>query len=234
MSKQVVTVCLPPCEPGELRPALAAAMAPFEYDAQTGKPDEEWQGEWDYWFVDAYGWDLTVRPGHEDDPRIVRDADAPSRPRSLCDGGPKGLLDLDTGRVAAAREAGERWDAWQVFAAGFPPSLPYAHFARRAAEDPGCTQDRVVADFGAQPLIRALDQDPSLEERFSWDPVAWFGEDRAAFVERAEADVLPSFALLTLDGRWLDGSSHPANVRFNAYIDGLPDSTLLVRLMYHS
>ncbi|MFD8209671.1 hypothetical protein ACFV2S_25145 [Streptomyces sp. NPDC059695] len=234
MSKQVVTVCLPPCEPHEVREALAAAMAPFAYDAQFGKPDEEWQGEWDYWLVDAYGWDFTVRPGHEDDPRIVRDADARPRPRSLCDGGPKGLLDLDTGRAVAAREAGERWDAWRVFAAGFPPSLPYAHFARRAAEDPGCTQDRVVADFGAQPVIRALDQDPSLEERFTWDPVAWFGEDRAAFVARAEADVLPSFALLTLDGVWLDGSSHQANVRFNAYVDGLPDSTLLVRVMYHS
>ncbi|MFF5787490.1 hypothetical protein ACFY8P_21300 [Streptomyces sp. NPDC012693] len=91
-----------------------------------------------------------------------------------------------------------------------------------------------MAHFGAQPLIRALKQDPALEERFGWDPVPWFGEDRAALVERAEAAVLPTFALLTLDGRWLDGSSHPANVRFNAYIDGLPDSALLVRVMYHS
>ncbi|MGW4726338.1 hypothetical protein [Streptomyces sp. NPDC004291] len=234
MSKQVVTVCLPPCEPGELRAALAAAMAPFEYDAQIGKPDEEWQGEWDHWFIDAHGWDFTVRPGCEDDPLIIRDDDVSPRPRSLCDGGPKGLLDLDTGRAAAAREAGEEWDAWHAFAAGFPPGLPYAHFARRAAEDPGYTQERMTEDFRDQPVISALRQAPALEERFGFDPVPWFGEDRAAFVEQAEAGVLPTFALLTVDGRWSDGSSHPYNVRFNAYLDSLPDVTILVRVLYHS
>ncbi|MFD3531631.1 hypothetical protein [Streptomyces sp. NPDC058664] len=234
MSKQVVTVCLPPCGPGELRPALAEAMAPFEYDAQIGRSDEEWQGEWDHWFIEARGKEFTVRPGCEDDPLVVRDEDAPPRPRSLCEGGPKGLLDLDTGPATAAREAGDEWDAWHAFAAGFPPSLPYAHFARRAVGDPGSTQERVVEDFRAQPVIRALGQDPALEGRFGFDPVPWFGGDRAAFVARAAADVLPTFALLTLDGRWLDGSSHAHNVRFNAYLDSLQDTTILVRVLHHS
>ncbi|MFF9017512.1 hypothetical protein ACF09C_31710 [Streptomyces sp. NPDC014870] len=230
MSKQIVTVCLPPCGPDGLRPALAAAMAPFEYDAQIGKPDDEWQGEWDYWYVASGGKEFTVRPGGEDDPLIVRDGldeDRPPRPRSLCDGGPKALLDLDTGRFAAAREAADAWDAWQAFASTFPPSLPYAHFARMP-------EARAVEAFEAQPVIRAVRLDPGREERFGFDPVAWFGEDRPDFAARAAADVLPTFALLTVDGRWVEGSSHAHHVRFNAYLDGLPDDTVLVRVLYHS
>ncbi|MFF0479457.1 hypothetical protein [Streptomyces sp. NPDC004284] len=238
MAKQRVTVCLPPCAPDDLRPALRAAMAPFEYDAQTGRSDEEWQGEWDYWYVSSGGLEFTVRRGHEDDPLIVRDGqepDDPPRPSWLCDGGPKGLLDLDTGRRRAAEEAAGQWQAWQAFAALHPPCLPYAHFRQKAHDEPGTYPvERALEDFESQPAMRAVQDDPALEERFGWDPQGWFGVDRAFFVERAAQDVLPSVALLTVDGRWAEGGSHAYNVHFNAYVDSLPDETILVRLLYHS
>ncbi|MER7540833.1 hypothetical protein ABTX77_39635 [Streptomyces sp. NPDC097704] len=237
MAKERVTVCLPPCAPDDLRPALAAAMAPFEYDAQADRPAEERQGEWDYWYVSSGGLEFTVRSGHEDDPLIVRDGrgeDRPPRPRELCDGGPKGLLDLDTGRRRAAEAAGRRWDAWRAFSALHPPSLPYSYFRTKTHEDPGAyPEHRVLEDFARQPVIRAVRDDPALDERFGFDPVGWFGEDRDAFVRRDVDAVLPTIALLTLDGRWLSGGSHPDNVYFNEYVDSLPDDTILVRVLYH-
>ncbi|GAA1245146.1 hypothetical protein GCM10009665_39980 [Kitasatospora nipponensis] len=106
MTRDLITVCLPPSDPDEVSAALTAAMAPFEYDGQPAGPGGEWQGEWDWWHV--FGGDgengLAVRPGCEDDRRLLRnprwsDGSArPLRPARRCDGGPRGLLDLDADR----------------------------------------------------------------------------------------------------------------------------------------
>ncbi|MFE1334128.1 hypothetical protein [Streptomyces microflavus] len=48
------------------------------------------------------------------------------------------------------------------------------------------------------------------------------------------ADVLPTWALLTLEGRWIEGGTHEYRAAFNAYRDELPDATVLVRVLYHS
>ncbi|MFE9016328.1 hypothetical protein [Streptomyces cyaneofuscatus] len=37
-----------------------------------------------------------------------------------------------------------------------------------------------------------------------------------------------------LGSRWIEGGTHEYRAAFNAYLDGLPDDTMLVRVLYHS
>lgn len=46
--------------------------------------------------------------------------------------------------------------------------------------------------------------------------------------------VLPTPALLTLDGRWVEGGGPEYERMFNACLDGLPGDTMVVRVLYHS
>ncbi|MFD8692259.1 hypothetical protein [Streptomyces sp. NPDC059651] len=91
-----------------------------------------------------------------------------------------------------------------------------------------------MASFRAQPLIRAIEADPALEERFTSDPVLHFDEDRETYVARHVAAVLPTPALLTLDGRWLEGGGPEYDHMFQSCLDGLPGDTMVVRVLYHS
>ncbi|MFT9671627.1 hypothetical protein ACMZ5F_29730 [Streptomyces rhizosphaericola] len=237
MAKQCVTVCLPPCAPGEaLDRAIAEAMAPFDMNRQDDLPGSG-DGEWDYWYI-ASGWEFAVRPGYEDDPRIVRDGEEKNEPRlgDRCAGGPKALLNLDADRVAVAEEAARRWEAWQEFSAGYPAALPAHHFWARVRLDPQqrYSFEQARAEYESQPLIRAVYADPVLRERFGDDPVQFILPDRDAYVAEQYADVLPTWALLTLDGRWIEGGTQEYHAAFNAYLDRLPDATMLVRVLYHS
>ncbi|MGW3498620.1 hypothetical protein [Streptomyces sp. NPDC001020] len=244
MAKQRITVCVaPPSDPADpdaLREAIGEAMAPYHYGRED-IPHPDWVGEWDYWAISGGRYAFAVLLGHEDDPRLVRVGDWQQGSeweeldRGRCHGGPRGILDLDTDREAAAQEAALRWDEWARFAAGHPPALPAAHYLDRVYLDPvGYPEERARADHWDQPLIRAILEDPELEERFTDDPVLFFGPDREAFVAAHAAQVLPTPALLTLDGRWLEDGGPAYRRWFNTYLDALPPETMLVRVLYHS
>lgn len=91
-----------------------------------------------------------------------------------------------------------------------------------------------MAAFREQPLIQAIEADPILEERFTSDPVLHFDEDLETDVARHVAAVLPTPALLTVDGQWVEGGDPDYERMFNAYLDDLPGGTLVVRVLYHS
>lgn len=238
MGRQRITVCLPSVGPGGLKQAVGRAMAPFWYDRED-RPDADWVGEWSHWFVSGAGCLFDVLPGHEDDPRLVRYDDWTEPPGELpasrCHGGPRGSLDLDTPCAAEARRATGNWTAYQSFAGRYPPALPFHHFAERAGTlDSGHARDAAVAAFREQPLIRAIEADPALEERFTSDPALHFDEDLESYVARHVAAVLPTPALLTLDGRWVEGGGPEYERMFNACLNGLPGDTMVVRVLYHS
>lgn len=238
MGQQRITICLPPVGPDGLEQALEQAMAPFWYDRED-RPHPDWVGEWSYWFVSGAGCLLDVLPGHGDDPRLVRHDDWTEPPEDLppsrCHGGPRGILDLDTPRAAEARRAAGTWTAYHAFADRHPPALPFRHFAERVRNlEPEHAREAAVAAFREQPLIQAIEADPALEERFTFDPALHFDEDRETYVTRHVAAVLPTPALLTLDGRWVEAGGLDCMRMFNAYLDGLPGDTMVVRVLYHS
>ncbi|MEU4097297.1 hypothetical protein [Streptomyces sp. NPDC026673] len=118
MSGERVTVCLPASAGSDVRAAVAAAVAPYDRNSNT----EPYQGEWDTWCLGGPGAEFTVLAGHEGDPRLIREPVGPRgetrrRQPSLCDGGPRGLLDFTSMRVDAAARAERAWRERDDFAA---------------------------------------------------------------------------------------------------------------------
>ncbi|WP_446042179.1 hypothetical protein, partial [Streptomyces sp. SID1121] len=226
MGKQRITVCVLPVAPDGLKQAIGQVMAPFSYDRED-RPHPDWVGEWSHWFVSGAGCLFDVLPGHEDDRRLVRYDDwtdfPDDLPPSRCHGGPRGVLDLGTPRTVEARRAADTWTAYRAFADRHPRALPFHHFAERVRTlEPEHAREAAVAAFREQPLIQAIEADPALEERFTSDPAFHFDEDLETYVARHVAAVLPTPALLTLDGRWVEGGGHDYERMFNAYLDDLP------------
>ncbi|MFF4895074.1 hypothetical protein [Streptomyces sp. NPDC001068] len=239
MAKERVTVCLPPCEPGDVFQAITAAMAPFDYNRDPGVGDPDVETWWDYWQIDGGGCEFLVVPGHEDDPRLIRGAKTLSGeprnvPPGLCDGGPRALLDLETPRARAAAEARRAFEAWQDFAAAYPPARAAGEFwARHFADPENYPRDRALEDFRTQPAIAALLDNPELEDLVGDKPVATLGGDLDALVRHTTDLVLSSNALLTLAGRWLDVANAERRQYFTDYLVGLPADAYAVRVLYH-
>ncbi|MER5883752.1 hypothetical protein ABT160_07975 [Streptomyces sp. NPDC001941] len=246
MAKQHVTVCLAPCEPADLLRAIGEAMAPFDMN-QDDIDLAERHGRWDYWYVSGVGREFAVRPGHEHDPGLVRtedwldgmglvpwtEDDAERAPDRHCYGGPKELLDLGREREEAAARAEREWRAWHELAAAHPAPLPFSTFSARTERDPDAYPwDRAVADYDAQPLRAALEAHPDVDS-FGDDPYATFGADLDAYVERRVIRVLPTAALLTLDGRWAEGAGDDYYRWATHYLDALPPSSMIVRVHHH-
>ncbi|MFE1880988.1 hypothetical protein [Streptomyces diastatochromogenes] len=102
MANEMLTVCLPPDAGSDLRAALVAALAPYDMNGTH----EPYQGEWDQWRIGRPGAEFMVVPGHEGDPRLIRDTtsfrgEARAWVPELCDGGPRGLLDFAAMRARA-------------------------------------------------------------------------------------------------------------------------------------
>ena len=127
MSKFTVTVCLPSAAAGDPDAAIAAVMRPFDLtiDPATGDEGFNPQGEWDWCRMSSYD-NLVVRAEHHGDPRLLHQPvppDGESRPRGSlrCDGGPRGLLDLEGMRAISAADAGATWAVWARFSAEYLP-----------------------------------------------------------------------------------------------------------------
>jgi hypothetical protein len=73
-----------------------------------------------------------------------------------------------------------------------------------------------------------------LEERFTSDPAFHFDEDLETYAARHVAAALCTPALLTLDGRWVEGGGPDYEWMFNACLDDLSGATMVVRVLYHS
>ncbi|MFD6357673.1 hypothetical protein [Nocardia tengchongensis] len=97
-----VTVCLPPDTIDDVEAAITRALAPFEM--HQGFPERDM---WNTWRLRSGGdgAGFYVRPGHEDDPRLIHDGPnqfgivLPPK-RGECAGGPKALLDVATHNFA--------------------------------------------------------------------------------------------------------------------------------------
>lgn len=239
MAKERVTVCVPRREPEDVPEAIGAAMAPYDYNRHIAPGEPEVETWWDYWQIDGGGCEFPVVPGHEDDPRLIRgthtlSGEARNVPPSLCDGGPRGLLDLETPRAQAAAEARRAFEAWQAFASGYPPVYPASHFwARHFADPEGYPRIQAVDDYRTQPALVALADLPELEDLVGGDPAARLVGDLGAHMSEAADHALTTHALLTLDGRWLTTAGPEQCRYFNEYLDDLTPDTIVVRVLYH-
>lgn len=237
MSKATVTVCLRPSEGQDVTAAIAAALAPF------GLAQGPEVGRWDGWVMsDSL---FLVAAGHENDGRLVRiDTDDPSR----CEGGPKHLLDLHTERAAAADAAAREWDAWARLAATHPPALPLTHFLIPFWADPGPeTIARARHAHSQQPVMRAFRARHALSDDTIWqeenDPITRYAIPRGDFARIRAARVIPTGALLTVNGEWIDDESfgdlddrHRVDKYYtfaDDYLRGLGDDVWLIRILIH-
>ncbi|WP_438319729.1 hypothetical protein ACSHWO_37470 (plasmid) [Streptomyces sp. HUAS TT3] len=249
MAHEVITVCLPPTDVEAIHDEVARAMAPFDMNGDH----DPWQGQWDAWGL-GRGKPFAVRPGAETDPRLIRvedNAPAHSRrqplPPSLCDGGPRRLLDLDTRRGLAAAKARDEWRTWHEFARAFPPARTMEELRREfnAAHGPG-PDARFRGRFEEQEVIRAVEGQPHVLALAAgmWDPVAQFADPEDAHVRRARSLVNTTDHLLTLDGQWLEAGADVFTERPETYGDsyvefadeyllGLPDDCYLIRVRFH-
>ncbi|MFI5908590.1 hypothetical protein [Dactylosporangium sp. NPDC051541] len=229
-----IVVCLPPEASADVVAAIDRAMAPFE--AQRGYPPE--RDQWDRWAVQggADGFGFRVRPGFENDPRLIHDqphwrlGPQPS-PAGMCTGGPRELLDLAGPGAEAEVAAGRLWDLYHELRVQLPAPRPRAHFVARPENqvphlpvgrnadgeyhllpDPG--QERAERQYGAQPLVRALRAAPyygaGVVGRLP-EMLPWFDLPRPAYVARRAEEALRQSELLTLDGWWIEWNSAPVH-----------------------
>jgi hypothetical protein len=239
VAKERVTVCVPPCAPEDVHRAIGAAMVPYDYNREPTPGEPEVETWWDYWRIDGRGCEFPVVPGREDDPRLLRGTETLSGeprdvPPSLCDGGPRGLLDLESPRARAAARVRLAFEAWRDFASAYPPGWPWSHFRARHLADPeGYPQPQALEDYRTQPVIAAYLDRPDLEDLVGGDPVARLGGDLDTLVRDAADDALPTHALLTLDGCWLTMAGTERRRYFNDYVDALRADAYVVRVLYH-
>lgn len=257
MTKFRVNVCLKPSTAGDLNAALSAAMAPFDHNLT-----DDWNplGEWDWWRIDA-GFDdrFVVKPEHDGDPRLIH-GDDEAEPLH-CDGGPRGLLDLDATRRQAVDRARAEWQAQQrdfrKLVADHPAAQPLTTFLARHQAGPGnYPREQAIADHHAQPLAQALTYATAWERYPAlgvWmlgpdsGPITRFTRDPEPDFDRAAAWALVSYALLTADGKWIDAEQHgpfaeprdgestqDAYARHaDNYLEHIDDDHIIVRLLCH-
>lgn len=259
MTKFWINVCLKPCAIHEVAAALAAALAPFDINL-IGDDDWNPRGEWDWWRIDA-GWGdrFAVKPEHDGDARLIHADD--EREPLRCDGGPRGLLDFAATRQQAVDRAYAEWHGqqrdFQKLVADHPPAQPLTAFLARHDADPeGYPREQAVADHHAQPLVSALNH-RSVWDRYPslgiWvlgpdsDPITRYTRDPQPDLDEAARWAVTRYALLTLEGEWIDreglgsfagpdagedGSAAYAR-QSDAYLDGLDEDCVVVRLLCH-
>jgi hypothetical protein len=254
-----VTVCLPPIALVDLVPALKVVMAPFE--TYRGFPPE--RDIWESWKISggSAGLGFWIRPGHENDPRLLHDqpsyagAERPSRP-GMCTGGPRGLLDLAKPYLEATADAERAWDLWHEAARHFPPAKSLEHLLAETGSYDGA--QRLYLE---QPVIQEFQRigaDTKIWYRLGGlqpDGVPELARDRSDFVRREVALNARSTDLLTLDGWWITHQGRATHSTFGTaestpdpvgwerpdgafdiigYLMTLPEGTTVVTLRCHT
>jgi hypothetical protein len=218
-----VSVCLrPEAVGGDVRAAVAEAMAPFDLDA-----DNPWQrGMWDSWRIvgGSDGSGFPVVAGYEEDPRLVHDdprwdqTTAPPSVPGLCAGGPRALLDVESPRMAYECALGASWDLWQQLLRIHEPAVRLEVFVQRWERD-RTTEDlsALIAAYRKQPLISAF-----LDHPFSLGggrlvgssprehPLIGFTGTRSEYVARMTSSVVDfDTDVVTPDGWWVESGREP-------------------------
>lgn len=217
MSHFGVYVCLMPGSEADWRAAVDVAMAPYRIDDQTGL------GEWDEWHSSGQ---FLVRPEYADSPLVVPSRQWPAEPLR-CDGGPKRTLDLAGMREAARDRAKLVMAAWREAVSRHPAARTLEKSASRA-------------EYEAQPLVAEVkarwdDEDDvfSYLRTSGQDEVAHLGDEQH-FLDTAAQRALLTYALITLDGQWLDSEQTPVFTSLLwPYLDGLPEDAFLIELDCH-
>jgi hypothetical protein len=241
-----VTVCL--AAPADLRPALDAAMAPFE----AGRGHARERSIWDSWTIrggsDDFG--FVIAGGAADDPRLIHDdpyhtGEKPPSEPGMCAGGPVALLDLARPYALATHEAESSWDLWHELARSLPAPRPLKELV--AEHD---TYATAIELYRQQPLIRAFRErcgDVPVAYRLSGlyrDAVPDLGRGRDDFVHRQVAENARQTDLLTVDGWWInadgraahrDGDIRASEGPFDVlgYLATLPGDTIVVAVKCH-
>lgn len=191
-----------------------------------------------------------------------------------CNGGRLCDIDLEAMREEKGTTAGEAFDRYlaAITPELAPTTAPWAHFyertlsgaydeevARLNADDMVHTElvgtrgqtevharDLARRDYKAQPGIERLNED----ERFRawWGcPVDEYGTSREAYVARQQANFMPCYSMVTLEGEWLAsgdmgwwGASSATNESTDtfkadalAYLRGLDQESIVVLLDLH-
>lgn len=214
------------------------------YSVSTRNPN----GKWDYWRVGGRwgGHFITTTPGDRRIYASKRGWDSPTViARGTCDGGPRGLLDLDGTRQRAAAEAQERFGKWLVAVDATPEARPWREFADMIGQVEGYSRDQARLEYRSQPRMVALE---GTEFGRMWGcPIAEYQMPEALYVERARAGAVPGYALVTLDGKWMapgdmgwfgcstdnEGDRIGYLEVANTYIESLPDEVYLIAVDCH-
>jgi hypothetical protein len=251
MASETVTVCVR-SEAADIVESLGTVLAPFDINAITDLESFKLFGRWDSWII--FGGDgdeaLRVKPGFDGDPRIVwnpqRGNGTPRMRFSLrCDGGPRGLLDFEAAEDAATGCAAEQWDQWATVTRDLPLPTPLTTLLEQSKLDPvGYPTERAYSDHASQLALLAWSREfwGSAEVKYTeWTDPAWsFRGTRADYIRRAVIRAVPTSALLTLDGRWIDMTVEDGLTAQDSYyeyashhLNTLDDDTFVVRIRAH-
>jgi hypothetical protein len=194
--------------------AVEAAMAPYDVNAYR---EYNPKTRWDWWQIytppEAR---LRVRPEHDGDPHLIHHPVHPNgetRPVEplRCDGGPLGLLDVSAMTAEVIAEAAHLWDAWAELVRSHPPAEPLSAILERHRDQPPPRQLKLArAEHLAQPLVQAFAvraarcEPPFATGHLLLDPIEHFAGGRQRYLDRAAARALATFALLDLEGQWID------------------------------
>ncbi len=227
MTNFYATVFLPPTASEALVDAVTTAMAPYDLNREIYSDD--W--EWDSWRLIAPDGHFQLKPQYAPD-------NLPTDHNSLV-AVPRFMIDFAAMRDRPAAHAAAQWDAWHALAAAHPPAQPLTAFAGLEPADAQTTHL-------AQPLVQAFAQLAVTQTHPYFtlsiliaDPIAHFGNDRNEFIQRARDHAFATAAYVTLDGAWCGstamGFPTDAYVReMNAYLDGVPDDTMLAIVRCHA
>ncbi|MER5896119.1 hypothetical protein [Streptomyces sp. NPDC001876] len=246
MTKFFATVCLPPTAPRKVPQAVAAIMAPYDVNLT-----DEWNpvGHWDWWAIhSSTGNAYLVLPPHDGDRRLVTASTVPRRKAKLdalgpleCYGGPRGLLDFDGMRKRAVRTQDAQLTVWNELTEIHPPARPLTDFvARHEADSERYSLADAREEHLAQPLVqdvaqRAVAGDPHFGTSFLLnDPVAYFAQEHEETRLWSVRCAVPGFALVTLDGEWMDADADGYWEQANRYLDDLDDQAVVLDLLCHS
>ena len=204
------------------------------YELSTYNP----KSKWDYWGVggDRERGHFRYYEGHEW--QVMLGHDEPwdraraSLPPGHCHGGPKASLDLERLRAEKVASVAERHDRWLECTAGTAEARPWREFDRQATETRGYSTAKAKKDYLAQPRIRAL-EGTEFDFHQHGCPIDECQRPRHQLLEQARLKAIPTWATLTIDGRWLDQNDHDYFEEANAYIDSLPDRAWLIAVGCH-